>query len=218
MSDERPHPLAVMDAVLPDLQWYLRHDRTSDSYPAGYLWLDDLKDDIRKRGGGGQVAAVLSLLFERGYIREPAGKTLTLEGEVVHIRDARGLHGCVEITGKVISTAAEVAAAEDLLKEALASPAPKSALPLPRFRCEASDRSVHLDGKRLHEGLDEQVFAYMVALTANYPKPVPFPTMQQQSLALEGANQSRLKLKIPVKLNQLIERIPNKGHVLKLPA
>jgi hypothetical protein len=86
-----------------------------------------------------------------------------------------------------------------------------------RVRCDSSDRSVSLDGKRLASGLDEDVFAYFVALAERYSNPITFPEMQKMSPDLAGANQSRLKIKIPTKLTALVRTIPNKGHVLLLP-
>ena len=93
----------------------------------------------------------------------------------------------------------------------------RRAHPPARVRCEKSDRSVYLDGKKLAAGLGEDVFAYMEVLAGSYPDPIPFAKIKEKSNALEGANQSRLKLKIPNRLKHLVQQIPNKGHVLKLP-
>jgi hypothetical protein len=87
----------------------------------------------------------------------------------------------------------------------------------PRIVCRKSDSAVVLDGKEVASGLTDEQFAYAEVLTINYPNPIPFPSMKRQSIYLESSNQTRLKDSLPGKLNNLIDRIPNKGHVWNLP-
>jgi hypothetical protein len=86
-----------------------------------------------------------------------------------------------------------------------------------RVRCDPSDRSVWVDGKRLASGLAPEVYAYFTVLADQYPEPITFPEMQRRSTELEGVNQSRLKDKIPCQLVGIVWRSSNKGHVLRLP-
>jgi hypothetical protein len=86
-----------------------------------------------------------------------------------------------------------------------------------RVRCVPSDRSVWLDGKRVANGLDEDVFAYVEVLAAGYPVHIPFKGIQNQKpTVLLGVNQSRLKEKLPRELKKLVTR-GQRGHVLRLP-
>jgi len=87
----------------------------------------------------------------------------------------------------------------------------------PRLRCEPSDRSVWLDGKRLASGLPEDVFAYFSILAERYPESVSFPSMAKRSIPLKGVNQTRLKSRIPRALRSFVKTIPGKGHSLRLP-
>ena len=93
---------SVIPPILDYLRWFLGHDRTPESYPARFIMRIDLDDEIRKHGGGGIVEAVRALLYDRGYILEPAGTYETIERGITFIRDADRLFGCVEIMGKVI--------------------------------------------------------------------------------------------------------------------
>jgi hypothetical protein len=88
-----------------------------------------------------------------------------------------------------------------------------------RVVCHQSDRSVWLDGQMQWAGLDEDVYAFFVALADAYPDPITFPHMQKRSDMLNGVNQSRLKGKIKKikKLAKLFKPIPGKGYTLVLP-
>jgi len=48
-----------------------------------------------------------------------------------------------------------------------------------RLRCDPSDRSVWLDGRRLASGLEEDVFKYLEVLAERYPEPVTYGAIKK---------------------------------------
>lgn len=98
-----------------------------------------------------------------------------------------------------------------------AEPPSPPVVPLPRIRCEESDRSVHLDGERVASGVDVGPFRFFRAVAAAYPDPIEFKKIQQRVPGLTGKHPTRdLKNRLPPALLRLLKSGKD-GYYLKLP-
>jgi hypothetical protein len=89
--------------------------------------------------------------------------------------------------------------------------------PEPRVRCDESDRSVYLDGKRIAGGVDLAVFRFFRVIAEAYPDPIPFKQIQARAAGLYGKHPTRdLKNRLPRKLVPLV-RSGKHGFSLELP-
>ncbi len=88
--------------------------------------------------------------------------------------------------------------------------------PTPRLRCDESDRSVHLDGKRVTQGLEPDAFNFFRAVAAPHPDPITFRKIQDSTKGLKGKNLTRLKAKLFPPLCDWL-RSGGQGFYLELP-
>lgn len=88
--------------------------------------------------------------------------------------------------------------------------------PLPRLRCDETDRSIWLDGRCIAPNLPKPHFEFVRGVAKAAPNAIKFSTLKNLLSCLRGTNQSRLRKQLPPKLQELIEGGP-KGYTLKLP-
>jgi hypothetical protein len=86
-----------------------------------------------------------------------------------------------------------------------------------RVRCDESDRSVYLDGKRVVGEVELPVFRFFKVIAEAYPDPVPFAKIQSRTHGLLGKHPTRdLKDRLPAPLDRWVESGKH-GYSLKLP-
>ncbi|MBL8864820.1 MAG: hypothetical protein JNK93_04590, partial [Planctomycetia bacterium] len=84
------------------------------------------------------------------------------------------------------------------------------------FKCDPGTRSFYIDDMQPFRGLDEVVFAYIAALAAAWPDPIPFHKVQKTSIHLVGVKESRIKEKLPRQLKPLVKATRGLGTRLEL--
>lgn len=86
-----------------------------------------------------------------------------------------------------------------------------------RVRCDESDRSVYLDGKRVAGEVELTLFGFFRVLAEAYPNPVAFKEIQRRTPGLLGKHPTRdLKNRLPVALARLLGSGKH-GYQLRLP-
>ncbi|VTU00925.1 unnamed protein product [Gemmataceae bacterium] len=89
-----------------------------------------------------------------------------------------------------------------------------------RFRCDSSDRSLWLDGRRITPELEQDVFDYLVVLVEVYPGLIPWKDIKSKVPTL-GEHQGRFNAKVgriprPFSVRVRVDRTPGRGHSLKI--
>lgn len=127
---------------------------------------------------------------------------------VAHVRQvpAPDLRGLLRRMREQVSRAATTAGRE----RANAPSAPA------RVRCDANDRSVYLDGKRLVGELPPHLFHFFRVIAEHHPDPIPFSKIQDRAPGLRGKHQTRIKEQLPPELSRLIAS-GTRGYTLKVP-
>lgn len=90
-------------------------------------------------------------------------------------------------------------------------------IPMPRVRCDESDRSVHLDGKRVIGEVELTLFRFFRVIAEAYPDPIRFKKIQERAAGLHGKHPTRdLKDRLPTELARLVDSGKH-GYQLRLP-
>jgi hypothetical protein len=86
-----------------------------------------------------------------------------------------------------------------------------------RVRCDESDRSIYLDGKRVAEEMELAVFRFFRAIVGAYPDPISYRKIANRVPGLLGKHPTRdLKGRLPTPLAGWV-RSGKHGYCLKLP-
>jgi hypothetical protein len=184
--------------------------------------VDRAKEDLKRTVAG--LAAVAPKTFDAGWairnavepiaaqlggfllVKVPASPSLSLflEG----LREQRNTFPERELLEALL----EAVTAEKAIDLSAEVPAP------PRVRCNESDRSVELDGRRIASEVELPVFRFFKAIADAYPDPIPFKKIRTVAPRLRGKHPTRdLNDRLPTALARLV-RSGKHGYSLELPA
>src|SRR5262249_24100118 len=102
-------------------------------------------------------------------------------------------------------------------RSAISGPPTTIPVTAPRVRCEESDRSVYLDGKRIVAEVELPLFRFFRVIAEAYPDPMAFKDIQRRTTGLYGKHPTRdLKDRLPSAIASLVHSGKH-GYFLKLP-
>jgi hypothetical protein len=153
----------------------------------------------------------------------PGDASVTWAASIIFLSPSARTQVVERATGpRILSNpwAASIAALRDILSPPSPEPVtlPPPPLPPQRIRCDESDRSVSLDGKRVVGELELAVFRFFRAIADAYPNPISYRAIRARTPGLHGKHSTRdLKDRLPSPLSAWVQSGKH-GYFLKLPA